>query len=361
MRSAEDEAKDAKKATEAEKGEKAKKSAAVEGKKVETKAPKKEHTAALPDDVVTQIAQAKYEAQEDKLRDVARHSMALIRDFQKLDEQDCIRKIADIQRSLVKYEMQYIRAWEIEEHRRSRELVDLEAMRARFRKDAETEERQLEGQRKVLQKGLIKRKRYEGYEELATAVNSKRPQHDSKAEIERVTADLSQMRAHGERFGRLAEFRDEYLGRKKQQVSTKRAQESVPENFYNLVADRMADALKNQAYHSRPLSQASRRFTELTRRGAVFPVEELVEAFDASISRESIRNIVSEMFSTCHAEALVMGNETAQDALDLVKKLETSLGLKCALKELPRFEEAQLPAGRTLWMLDSTDKERILV
>lgn len=133
--------------------------------------------------------------------------------------------------------------------------------------------------------------------------------------------------------------------------------ESVPENFYNLVADRMADALKNQAYHSRPLSQASRRFTELTRRGAVFPVEELVEAFDASISRESIRNIVSEMFSTCHAEALVMGNETAQDALDLVKKLETSLGLKCALKELPRFEEAQLPAGRTLWMLDSTDKD----
>ncbi|OLP74582.1 hypothetical protein AK812_SmicGene45832, partial [Symbiodinium microadriaticum] len=110
--------------------------------------------------------------------------------------------------------------------------------------------------------------------------------------------------------------------------------ESVPENFYNLVADRMADALKNQAYHSRPLSQiatrslnfygwfrklsnletliaaersqrkapkrsvwtqrlrqqeptakgtddtkgpktASRRFTELTRRGAVFPVEAL--------------------------------------------------------------------------------------
>jgi len=211
MRSAEDEAKDAKKTTDAEKGEKAKKSAAVEGKKVETKAPKKEATAALPDDVVTQIAQAKYEAQEDKLRDVARHSMALIRDFQKLDEQDCIRKIADIQRSLVKYEMQYIRAWEIEEHRRSRELVDLEAMRARFRKDAETEERQLEGQRKVLQKGLIKRKRYEGYEELATAVNSKRPQHDSKAEIERVTADLSEMRAHGERFGRLAEFRDEKL------------------------------------------------------------------------------------------------------------------------------------------------------
>ncbi|OLP78608.1 hypothetical protein AK812_SmicGene41199 [Symbiodinium microadriaticum] len=94
--------------------------------------------------------------------------------------------------------------------------------------------------------------------------------------------------------------------------------ESVPENFYNLVADRMADALKNQAgfaalwlsnletliaaersqrkapkrsvwtqrlRQQEPTAKgtddtkgpktASRRFTELTRRGAVFPVEAL--------------------------------------------------------------------------------------
>lgn len=34
----------------------------------------------------------------------------------------------------MKYEMQYIRAWEIEDKRRQRELLDLEAMRLRFRK-----------------------------------------------------------------------------------------------------------------------------------------------------------------------------------------------------------------------------------
>ncbi|CAE7029230.1 Ide [Symbiodinium natans] len=133
--------------------------------------------------------------------------------------------------------------------------------------------------------------------------------------------------------------------------------DSVPENFYNLVADRMADALKNQAYHSRPLSQASRRFSELTKRGGSFTVEELLAAFEANITRESICNLVSEMFGTCHAEALIMGNQTPKDALDLVGKLEGSLGLKCPLKELPLFEEAQLPAGRTLWRLDSTDKD----
>jgi len=218
MRSAEEtkdgkeESKDGKKVAESETaGAKAKKTVADGGKKAEPKAPKKEPTAALTDEVVTQIAQAKYEAQEEKLKDVARHSMALIRDYQKLDEQDCLRKITDIQRCLVKYEMQYIRAWEIEESRRQKELADLETMRARFRKEAESEERQLEGQRKVLQKGQVKRKRYEGYEELATAVNSKRPQHESKAEIAKATADLAQMRSHQQRLQQLAEFRDEHL------------------------------------------------------------------------------------------------------------------------------------------------------
>lgn len=40
-----------------------------------------------------------------------------------------------LRRCLVKYEMQYIRAWEIEEKRRQREIADLEAMRSRFQKD----------------------------------------------------------------------------------------------------------------------------------------------------------------------------------------------------------------------------------
>lgn len=109
--------------------------------------------------------------------------------------------------------MQYIRAWEIEEKRRQREIADLEALRSRFQKDwsevklefagkrmrynvitlgwspeflllplpfaaiacaasgprvqphcedSEAEEKQLEGQREVLQKAQVKRKRYEG-------------------------------------------------------------------------------------------------------------------------------------------------------------------------------------------------------
>ena len=39
-----------------------------------------------------------------------------------------------LRKSLVKYEMQY-KAWEIEEKRRRRELLELEALRAKFQKE----------------------------------------------------------------------------------------------------------------------------------------------------------------------------------------------------------------------------------
>ncbi|CAL1132481.1 unnamed protein product [Cladocopium goreaui] len=178
-------------------------------KKKETKPAPKKQDPTLTDEVVTQIAQAKYEAQEDKLKDVARHSMALIRDFNKMDEQDFFRKIADIQRCLVKYEMQYIRAWEIEEKRRQREIADLEAMRSRFQKEGEAEEKQLEGQREVLQKAQVKRKRYEGYEALAASVNTKRPQHDSKELIHKLTLELQKMSQQQKRFNEMSQLRDE--------------------------------------------------------------------------------------------------------------------------------------------------------
>ncbi|CAJ1357634.1 unnamed protein product [Effrenium voratum] len=58
--------------------------------------------------------------------------------------------------------MQYIRAWEIEDRRRRREIADLESMRVKYQKDAETEESQLEGQREQLLRSQAKRKRYEG-------------------------------------------------------------------------------------------------------------------------------------------------------------------------------------------------------
>eukprot|EP00438_Fugacium_kawagutii_P004631 Skav229022 [mRNA] locus=scaffold127:559076:561053:- [translate_table: standard] len=142
MRSAEPaEAKDAKDAKEVKEAletdttkEAPKKKAAPEEKKKEAKpAPKKQ-------DKIGQIEEFSgihfqffahhafvFDAQEEKLKDVARHSMALISSL--------VKTCVGLQRCLVKYEMQYIRAWEIEEKRRQREIADLEARRSRFQKD----------------------------------------------------------------------------------------------------------------------------------------------------------------------------------------------------------------------------------
>eukprot|EP00435_Cladocopium_sp_Y103_P035094 s3612_g9.t1 len=90
------------------------------------------------------------------------------------------------------------------------------------------------------------------------------------------------------------------------------------------------------------------------------------------LSREKICNIVQELFSCCHAEAMIMGNQTPEDAQKLVRELEeksawTSMTLMDSqetlkipgqLNELKMFEEAVLPSGRTLWNLESTDKDQ---
>lgn len=132
--------------------------------------------------------------------------------------------------------------------------------------------------------------------------------------------------------------------------------DSVPENYYQIVADRLRDGLKNQAYHSQPIQQAKYRFTELTKRNGVFSPEEMLKSLEL-LSREKICGIVQELFSCCHAEAMIMGNQTPEDAQKLVRDLEETLNIPCQLKELKMFEEAVLPKGRTLWNLESTDKD----
>ena len=87
-----------------------------------------------------------------------------------------------------------------------------------------------------------------------------------------------------------------------------------------------------------------------------FPPEEMLKSLEL-LSREEICGIVQELFSCCHAEAMIMGNQTPEDAQKLVRDLEETLNIPCQLKELKMFEEAVLPKGRTLWNLESTDKD----
>mmetsp|Transcript_87369 Transcript_87369/g.154917 ORF Transcript_87369/g.154917 Transcript_87369/m.154917 type:complete len:299 (+) Transcript_87369:81-977(+) len=182
--------------------------AASAAKPAATKPPAAKASEGLADDALTQIAQAKFEAQEERLKDVARQSMALLRDFQKLDASDCTRKIADIQKSLLKYEMQFIRAWEFQEHRRNIEIEALEAQTRRYREEAEEEGAKISDLRQVLETESRRRKRYEGYEEAAAEINKKKTRKESTAEIQAAIEEIAKLQMQQQELEALTEERN---------------------------------------------------------------------------------------------------------------------------------------------------------
>jgi len=130
----------------------------------------------------------------------------------------------------------------------------------------------------------------------------------------------------------------------------------VPENLYQIVMDAYGDQLRNAAFHSRPISQCSMRVSDLLNRGIGFPIEQSYKAF-GEITRESLDCVFENVFRECHVEAMVLGNTTIQDADSIAGILVESLALDRALAALPTQAEAALPPGKTVWSLDSTDKD----
>jgi len=130
----------------------------------------------------------------------------------------------------------------------------------------------------------------------------------------------------------------------------------VPANLYQIAMDAYGDQLRNAAFHSRPISQCSMRVSDLLNRGIGFPIEQTYAAW-GEITRESLDCIFENIFRSCHVEAMVLGNTTVQDAHGLAGILVESLGLEGKLAALPTQAEAALPPGKTVWYLDSTDKD----
>merc|ERR1719293_340879 len=140
--------------------------------------------------------------------------MALLRDCSKLTEADFGRKVTEIQKVLLKYETQYIRAWEYQERRRKREVEDLEREAQRCHREAEEEGEKIVELREILEKEKLRRKRYEKYEELAETVCKKKARTQYKAEIEACRAEIvetKRKRKELEEFGEQRQLRAQLL------------------------------------------------------------------------------------------------------------------------------------------------------
>lgn len=147
----------------------------------------------LSEEAIGKIAQEKWDIQEDKLRELARYCMVLVRDYSKLSAAEMTKKVTEAKKVLVKYDMLYIRAWEFQERRRSHEVKALSEEAEKCRIEAEAEGSTISQLREDLEKARRRRKRYEGYEELASEVNQKKSKVELQVEIDAATAEIERL------------------------------------------------------------------------------------------------------------------------------------------------------------------------
>jgi hypothetical protein len=159
----------------------------------------------LLDEALTKVAQEKFEAQEDKLAVVAKHAMASLRDFHKLSEADYPKKVIEIRKALMKYEMQYVRVWELQDRTRQAEIADSQATCERHQAQA-LAEREIIGELSIqLEKEKQRKRRYEQHEATAATVNLKRTRKDLEADIETKTKEIEQLRRQNSELKEQAE------------------------------------------------------------------------------------------------------------------------------------------------------------
>uniref|UniRef100_A0A7S1A268 Uncharacterized protein n=1 Tax=Noctiluca scintillans TaxID=2966 RepID=A0A7S1A268_NOCSC len=144
----------------------------------------------LSDEALTQVAQAKFEAQEDGLRVVARHAMSLLRDINKMTGPECTKKVAETRKALLKYEMRDVNVAELQQKAVRMEIERLVLETARCKQDAEAEGAKMEGLQRTLEKERMLRKRHESCEALALEINRKRTRTDCSEAITTVTSDI---------------------------------------------------------------------------------------------------------------------------------------------------------------------------
>jgi len=159
----------------------------------------------LGDDALTQVAQQKFEAQEEKLKDVARHGMSSLRDFQKLSESEYAKKVIEIRKALMKYEMQYVRVWELQDRTRRAEIDESQIVSERSHREADAES-EVMGQLTVqLEKEKHRKRRYEVHEAAAAETNQKRTRMELQADIDAKASEIEQLRRQNQELKEQAE------------------------------------------------------------------------------------------------------------------------------------------------------------
>ncbi|CAK9118351.1 unnamed protein product [Durusdinium trenchii] len=129
--------------------------------------------------------------------------------------------------------------------------------------------------------------------------------------------------------------------------------EAVSPATFNLVLDRTQRMLRNSALKMRPCDLAVRKSRELTQRHS-FSVEEQLKVLD-QVTVEDVQSEHQRLFLDAFSEALVTGHADAPEAQRLCALCSLASPENGRPAEAP--EEAELPEGRTLWVIPGTNPE----
>jgi len=169
----------------------------------------KPSTKVLADDVLTRVAQEKWEAQEDKLKDLAKGCMTFLRDYPKMSPQTCNNKVVELTKTGFKYVQQFIRVIELQEKTRKRECKVLDEEIERLRKETEKEIENAKDLMVVVEREKKRGQRHLDMDRIASEINQLPTRVELQEQIAKEEAEIAANRKMFAEIKALNEHKDQ--------------------------------------------------------------------------------------------------------------------------------------------------------
>ena len=186
---------------------------ATDCEEVETTSPGTSSNTLTTEEEFTKLAKDKFDAQEGKLKEIAKKSMALLGHFHspKLGSvAEVQRRVAEIRKCLWRYDNQ-VWVWQKMEDLRRLEIEELEKQAKCYKDKALMEACKMNDLQIDLERECKRRKRYEHYESLAKEVNEIKSRPELRLEIEAANADIEKLKKKKKELDAQIDKRNECL------------------------------------------------------------------------------------------------------------------------------------------------------
>merc|ERR1719456_1306851 len=160
---------------------------------------------------VSEAASVKFNEGEEKLKEIAKLTMLLFRDFPKLDKAAFEKRVLELRKAITRYEGSNVKIWKLQHELREKEFKYYEELKERSSSQRQRSEELVESLHDELREVRLKRKQLQDLEVLAKEINTKKPRSETKALItdtlkqaENIQAEEQQLNENNERRAKKA-------------------------------------------------------------------------------------------------------------------------------------------------------------